>query len=793
MIAVVLVSHSKALAEALAQLVAQMVGPDFPVAVAAGVGDDFAELGTDAVHISEVLRPFCLGDGAVVLMDLGSAVLSAQTALELLEAEDVSVGNIRLVAAPLVEAALAASVAANAGAGLDAVAAEAMAALAPKLDQLGVSPPPPAAAAPVISGGIEIETEIANPDGLHARPAAALVQTMAGFAADITIENVSSGRGPASVRSLTAVALIQARRGDCVRFRLNGSDAGAAAERLRALIADHFGEAALVANPPAAAQPQPPADGMTGVSEGLALGRVLPLAAALPAAATYTPGTPEQELAKLEAALSQVAEQLRHPVGLDAATAAIFAAQALILEDPAVLEPVRSRILSGEASAAEAWHQAAHAVADQYAALDDAYLQARAADLRDIAGRVLRALSGDSAPGIIAPEPPAILLVDELLPSEALACRPGAVLGILARRGSPTAHAAILIRGLGIPMIVGVPPERVAGAAEIAMDGAEARLWIDPSQQDRTAIAARQAAQQEALAADRAAAALPARTRDGSVIEVLANVANAADAQAARADSADGVGLLRTEFAYQSFAAVPSEDQQAAALTAIVAPLGDGPLVIRTPDIGADKPAPYMPPRHEQNPFLGVRGLRLSLRDPDFFASNLCAILRAGLGRDLWIMLPMVTLPDEVTQARALLDAAHESLQARAIPHAWPVRLGMMVEVPAAALTIDSFLDKVDFLSVGTNDLTQYLLAAERGNADLTRFQDATHPAVLRVLEDLSRRADAAGCHLSVCGDAASDPAAALLLAQAGIRSFSVRPNRVAPLKARIRDWMLER
>ncbi|MGE5517413.1 MAG: phosphoenolpyruvate--protein phosphotransferase [Bacteroidota bacterium] len=791
MIAVVLVSHSKPLALALSELVAQMVGPDFPVAVAAGIGDDFAELGTDAVHISEVLRPFCLGDGAVVLMDLGSAVLSAQTALELLEAEEVPVANIRLVAAPLVEAALAASVTAKAGAGLDAVAAEAMAALAPKQEQLGVAPPPPSVAAPVAGDGIDIETEIANPDGLHARPAAALVQALAGFAADITIENLTSERGPASVRSLTAVALVQARRGDRVRFHLHGPDAAPAAVRLRALIADHFGEAALVAKPCVSPLPEAAPDRMTGVSEGVALGRVLPLADALPVAARYRPGTPDEEIARLETALAQVAAQLRHAGGLDAATAAIFAAQALILEDPAVLEPVRRRVLSGEASALDAWQQAAHAVADQYAALDDAYLRARAADLRDIAGRVARALSGDSAPAAIAPFPPAILLVDELLPSEALACRPGAVLGILARRGSSTAHAAILIRGLGIPMIVGIAPERVASAAEIGMDGGEARLWIDPSPQDRAAIAARQAAQQQALAADRAATALPVRSRDGTAFEVLANVASAADAQAARADGADGVGLLRTEFAYQAFAAVPSEDQQTDALAHILAPLGDGPVVVRTPDIGADKPAPYMPPRHEENPFLGVRGLRLSLRDTDFFASNLRAILRAGLGRDLWIMLPMVTLPNEVVQARALLTAAHVSLQARAVPHAWPVRLGIMVEVPAAALTIESFLDKVDFLSVGTNDLTQYLLAAERGNADLAQLQDATHPAVLQVLEDLCRRADAAGCHLSVCGDAASDPAAAALLARAGVRSFSVRPNRIAPLKARIREWTL--
>lgn len=798
MVGIVLVSHSKALAAALSDLVAQMVGPDFPVAVAAGVGDDFAELGTDAVHIAEVLRPFCNGDGAVVLMDLGSAVLSAQTALELLEADDVPdvAAKIRLVAAPLVEAAVAASVIAKAGAGLDEVVAEAMTALVPKLEQLGGDAPavvaPPVTSAPD-GPAIEIETEIANPHGLHARPAATLVQALAGFAADIAIDNLSNRRGPAMARSLTAVGLLQARRGDRLRFTLRGADAAAAAERLRALIAGHFGEADLVGQGRAEAiAPEPETNGApVGVSEGVALGRVLPMAAAVPVPANYQPGNPGEELARLNAALARVAGELRRPIGLDAKTAAIFAAQALMLEDPALLDPVRTRVQAGAASALAAWRDAAHAVAEQYAAMDDPYLRARAADLRDIAGRVMRALAGESAQAVIVPDPPAILLTDELLPSEAMACRPGAVLGILARRGSATAHAAILARGLGIPMVVGAPLDRIAGAAEIGMDGASGEIWIDPTAAERDMIAVRRAALEQAREADRAAGTLPAITRDGVAIEILANIVNAADAAAATENGAEGVGLLRTEFAYLSFRQLPSEDEQCAALADILAPLGDGPVVVRTPDIGADKPAPYLSLQPEQNPFLGVRGLRLSLRDPDFFASNLRAILRAGLGRDIWIMLPMVTLPEEVDRARALLVRAHDELAARKVPHAWPVRLGMMVEVPAAALTIERFLGKVDFLSIGTNDLTQYLLAAERGNSALADMQDATHPAVLRVIRDLCRRADAAGCHVSVCGDAASNPAAAAMLIGAGLRSLSVRPNQVTTIKARIREWSL--
>lgn len=799
MIGIVLVSHSKALANAIRDLVMQMVGPDFPIVAAAGVGDDFAEIGTDAVHIAEVLQPFCAGDGAVVLMDLGSAVLSAQTALELLTAEggDTVADKIRLVPAPMVEAAVAASVQAQAGAGLDAVAAEAMAALAPKQAQLEEAEPADLSVSPPVGGdgtSWDIETVIENPHGLHARPAAALVQAMAVFQADMVLRNMTTGRGPGSLRSLTSVTLVQARKGDRVRFSLQGVDAEIAAERLRQLIASHFGEADLIhAGAVETPMPAAVADRPVGASEGLAVGRLLPLSAALPEAPEYEPGTPAEELVRLEAALTRVAADLRHPIGLDSKTAAIFAAQALVLEDPALLEPVRACLRDGAVSAVAAWRRESLAVADAYAALEAPYLRARAADLRDIAGRVTQVLAGDLQPMRIAPDPPAILLTEELLPSQALACQPGAVLGVISRHGSPTAHAAILLSSLGIPMVVGAGHISVdlAAARSVGLDGTSGEIWIDPSPQQIAEIKARQRLLRETRAAHDAASHLPAITTDGQSIEVLGNVGTAADARAVHDNGAEGVGLLRTEFAYMAFQQMPSEDEQTQALAAVLAPLplDCGPVVVRTPDIGADKPAAYLPTKAELNPFLGVRGIRLSLRHLDFFASNLRAILRAGLGRDLWIMLPMVTVAAEMQESRRLLEQAHEVLQKQGIAHAWPVRLGMMVEVPAAALQAEGFIGCADFFSIGTNDLTQYLLASERGNSDMIRLQDAAHPAILRVIRDLCAQADAGQRHVSVCGDAASDPVTAALLIGAGIRSLSVRSNRIASLKAHIRQW----
>ena len=742
MVGIVLVSHSKALALAIQELVRQMVGPDFPIVIAAGVGDDHEEIGTDAVYIAEVLKPFCAGDGAVVLMDLGSAVLSAQTALELLEAEEIPdfAEKIRLCAAPIVEAAVSASVQAKAGADLDSVIAEAMLALIPKASQLGVDipvPAPEAPAAPAEEGEVlTFNVVIENPHGLHARPAATLVQSVSRFQSDVRLTNLTAERGPTSARSLTGVGLLQARKGDTVRFDIQGKDAQDAARTLRELAKIRFGESEESADLPEEKTAVVNHEGGVPASEGIAVGRPMLLADALPALVDKEMGTPEQEQRKLDGALQQVAAEMRN-TGVDRATAAILAAQALMLSDPALLEPVYARLAAGGISALAAWRKESLAVADAYAAMEDPYLQARAADLRDIAGRVSRVLAGVSQNARIAPNPPAILLTDELLPSEAMACDPQSVLGILARSGSPTAHAAIIVRTLGIPMVVGaqsVDPRLLQSVALLAIDGTTGNVWVDPEESVRKTIEANRQAFLDERAAFEKAKNEPAITRDGQSVEVLANVGNAIDARAARDNGAEGVGLLRTEFVYLSYQDMPTEDQQTESLAAVLANLGKGPVVVRTPDIGADKPLAFIDQANEHNPFLGVRGLRLSFRHPEFFSSNLRAILRAGLGKDLWIMFPMVTSPEEMEKARGFAETAHRDLEALGTPHCWPVRLGMMVEVPAAALMAERFIPKADFFSIGTNDLTQYILAAERGNGDLQVLQDTAHPAVLRAI-----------------------------------------------------------
>jgi phosphocarrier protein FPr len=811
MVGIVLVSHSKKLAIALRELVLQMVGPDFPIAIAAGVGEDFSELGTDAVHISEVLQPFLDGDGAVVLMDLGSAVLSAQTALELLDTSVVAdpTTKLRLIPAPIVEAAVSAAVQASVGATLDEVVREARAALAPKQAQLETeaeaSAVPPAATgtkadapAPNIPV-VEFDVVIENPHGLHARPAATLVQFANRFQSDVQLTNQTTHRGPSSARSLSSVSLLQARKGDSIRFRVQGSDADDASGQLKQLAAARFGEAAepepSPSAPPRTSTSRPESSGAPqgiGASEGIAIGRALALNAALPLPEDSEPASPEEELHSLNVALAQVAKDMGSEAGSHGVAAEILAAQKLILSDPVLLDSVRSKISSDHLSAGRAWREETAKLADSYAAMEDEYMRARAADVKDISVRVLRTIAGESQGAKIQPEPPAILITGELLPSEAIACDPKHVLGVLASAGSATAHAAILMRTLGIPMVVGasgITSEALGPDAVVAIDGTTGEVWINPPAAELQSIQSRQQALQQQRAALEGAKHEPAFTLDQQRIEVLANVGNVADAVQSKDNGAEGVGLLRTEFVYLAHKQMPTEDQQTASLAAVLAGLGAGPVVIRTPDVGADKPLPYLSAPEEHNPFLGVRGLRLSFRHPEFFRSNLRAILRAGISHDVWIMFPMVTSPEEMQQARLFAEQAHASLQQDGVPHRWPVKLGMMVEVPSAALLADRFARVADFFSIGTNDLTQYVLATERGNADLAALQDTAHPAVLRTIQHICQEADAADCHVSVCGDAASDPVAAALMVGAGVRSLSVRPNQVAAIKAQVRRY----
>jgi len=784
-VALVLVSHSYALAAATRQLVLQMAGPDLKIGVAAGIGDNWSQLGTDAVHVAEILGELRNPEGILVLMDLGSAVLSAQTALELLEPEDQK--RIRLSAAPFVEGAVVAGVQAYAGSTLDEVIGELDRALAAKREQVGTvqsSLAPNTIVKPEDAEYSETFLNITNEHGLHARPAAELVTLAGKYSGEIEVTNMSSGAGPASARSITSVALLQVSNGDQIRIRAWGPEREDALAAIAKLAKDGFGEGG--------GQATGQLERQRGVSAspGIVIGPLLYIEPLTPTPSAEPPQSPPEECWKLREAIARATMRLAEPVPGNVAVNAIRAAQSAVLNDPVLLQKSEALLASGQGSAFTAWARVCDEVVESYRAMKDRYLRERAADIRDVKQMVLQEIQSSGARSFTSPKQPCILFIHELLPSEAALCAGSRVLGVIAREGSPTSHAAILLRSAGIPMVTGVDWITPSDTAKLAaIDGSSGEVWIDPPQDVLQHL--RKGQQQRAEFEQQAmrSTAEPAITRDGVPIDLMANVSSVADAELAARYCADGIGLLRTELLFSSMAAVSEADQ----ICAIRQALGTvaGPLLVRTLDVGGDKPLPTLKCEPEANPFLGVRGLRLTLRNASFFRQHLSAILQAGQGRDLWIMFPMVSTVREIEQTRNLVLEVHAELAGRETSHAWPVKLGCMIEVPSAALLAERLARELHFFSIGTNDLTQYTLAAERGNASLSHLQDALHPAVLQLVDRVVHGARTMSRHVSICGEAAADPAAAAIFLGLGVRCLSVAPTLVPQTKAWVRGLRL--
>ena len=510
------------------------------------------------------------------------------------------------------------------------------------------------------------------------------------------------------------------------------------------------------------------------------------------ARAERTAGDPAAERAALQAAIEAAAEALRDLAqGAGVQAAGILELQVAFLEDEVLAEPAYAAIEQG-VPAQQAWAAALDVEIAGYEASEDEYFRARAADLHDIRERVLGLLHGGGGAEPAGAVPAgAIWLAPDITPSRFLAfdwARGGA---IALTGGSPTSHVAMLARARGVPMVVGL--QATAGEtgglhlAPAVLDARSGELVVHPGAAARANF--EQAARSYAESAGRAAAHLHAAacTADGTRIRVLLNVAEPADLETLDPSICDGIGLVRTEFLFERHGGQPDEATQVACYERILEWAAGRPVTFRTLDAGGDKPIPGLTIDGESNPFLGVRGLRLSLLRPGVFRRQLRALARAAAsapaGAEVKLMLPMVTLAAELTHARAILDDEIAGLAAAAIAHRRPA-LGIMVEVPAAALAIDTF--DAEFLSIGSNDLVQYLAAAGRDNAAVAGLADPLQPAVLRVLAQVCRHAAASGIEASLCGDAAGDPRAVPALLHAGLRVLSVAAPAVAQVKAAI-------
>ncbi|TCS13264.1 phosphoenolpyruvate--protein phosphotransferase [Caulobacter sp. BK020] len=650
----------------------------------------------------------------------------------------------------------------------------------------------------VAEGEVSREVIVPLQHGVHARPAARIAETARKFASEVALVAVNRR---ASAKSPVGVMSLAIRHGDRISVVASGPDADFAVAAVVELIEGGMGEGA--APPPAAApaavveavRVAPPSEPglLRGVmaAPGLAIGQAVRFVSSDIAVVEAGAGA-GVERAALESALAQVRARIEQAaaqsaLGGDTARKAILGAHLAFLEDPELTASAHRLIAEGK-SAGFAWRRAVGGYVEALRGLGDRRLAERVDDLIDLERQVLRALSGEEDEARALP-PGAILLADELLPSQLMGVEAGQVAGFCTAKGGPTSHVAILAAAMGIPAIVAAGPGvlDVTEGASLILDAENGTLRVGPDAGQladaQTAIAARH----ERKAAAKAAAHQESRTADGTRIEVFGNVGSLNDALAAAANGAEGSGLLRTEFLFLERETPPDEDEQARQYQAIASALDGRPLIIRTLDVGGDKAAPYLPIPAEENPALGLRGVRVSLWRPHLLKTQLRAILRVKPLGQCRIMVPMIASLDELRAVRAVLEEAKRELEITE-----RVELGVMIETPAAAVTADLLAAEADFLSVGTNDLTQYVLAMDRGNPELAARIDALHPAVLRMIAQTCAGAAKHHRWVGVCGGLASDLVAVPVLVGLGVTELSATAATVPEVKALVRALNVE-
>lgn len=532
-----------------------------------------------------------------------------------------------------------------------------------------------------------------------------------------------------------------------------------------------------------------------GASRGIGIGPIFQYRTTKIEFETCNVDDPEAELTRVRAAVPVARAQLEgvyEHAQNDPSTQAeaeIFQAQLMMLEDPDFWLQVEGQISGERTNAEAAISNVAKTYAEMLRAMDNEYFAARAADVYDVANRVLKILLGISDSPTTGLMQPSIIVAEDLTPSDTILIDKSLVIGFCTVVGSATSHTAILARGLGLPAVAGAGEEIVGihNGVMAVINGNDGKLIIDPDpatiQKFETRLKAAAEIKENALKL----ANEPAVTLDGLHVEVVANIGNVEGAIQSLKFGAEGVGLLRTEFLYLERRNLPSEEEQCTAYREIFEPFGSMPVVLRTLDIGGDKELPYMDMPKEMNPFLGLRALRLCLANPDLFKTQLRAALRAAEGRNVKIMFPMVATLAEIRLARAALEECRQELAAKGKTFADDIEVGIMVEIPAAAVSADRLAREVDFFSIGTNDLSQYTMAADRTNSAVAGLTSAFQPAVLRLIHQVIQAAHAHGKWVGMCGELAGEPLAAPLLVGMGLDEFSMSAPMIPVIKQILR------
>ena len=619
--------------------------------------------------------------------------------------------------------------------------------------------------------------------GFHARPAAQVAAALRPLEAEVAI--VAHGRR-ANARSPAALMSLGVRSGDVVEARAAGRDAPRALEILAQMMQP--GESAPAPHARAPSSRRAPEDARRLLASiacpGIAVGTAVQWTRSDVVVSEKSAGATE-EMRSLRGAIADVAAHLVAAAAkLEGEERAILVAHGELVRDPDILGRADEAIGHGR-SAGAAWRAATQATIESLDALADERMRERAADLRDLEGQVLRVLAGESAAAVRELPVDAIVLADELLPSQLLGLDRARLAAVCTARGGATSHVALMASAMGIPALVAAGDALLAipeGTA-LVVDANRGYLLVDATVDELAAsrrVFAERAAE-EALEREHAGA--PCSTSDGVAIRVYANLGALAETAPALKQGAEGCGLLRTEFLFTDRREAPDESEQARIYQGIADALDGRTLTIRTLDFGGDKPLAYLPLPHEANPALGLRGLRTSLRHPDLLRTQLRAVLRVAPAGQCRILLPMVTELSEIASVRALLEDERRALGAASMP-----ALGVMIETPASALLADQLVREADFLSIGTNDLSQYALAMDRGHPDLGARLDALHPAVLRLVAHVADAGREAQREVAVCGALGADPVAIPILVGLGVLEISAVPASIPRIKRIVRS-----
>lgn len=667
-----------------------------------------------------------------------------------------------------------------------------------------------------VLSGVELDSPMPPPDnlaeysqqasvivpgsiGLHARPASVFADCAGSFASDVL---VNCDNRYANGKSMASLLKLGAKGGDTIIILVAGEDAAEALRTLEQLVLAGLNEDDENHDP--SVKPELPAGQLIDWKpvETELFCRGAAASPGLAAAGAFQPGRqefsyvtetsdPDADIKKFREALNTATDELDKLVddvsrasGKNCAQAAIFRAHRVILNDPEIQQAVEKSILQGS-SAAAAWDRCCTQQANELAAHSDIRQAERAADYRDVGQRVLGILVGQSRQLVLPENGSYILVAEDLSPSDTAGLDPKRVAGICTAAGGPTSHTAITARSLGIPAVVACGREvlDLSNGTALVVNGYAGWCCSGLGQEDLRQLQLLQKSlqlEEEQQRNDRFTAAL---TGDGTRMPVWANIANVSQAEAALEYGAEGVGLLRSEFLFLERTAAPTEEEQYAVYRNIAEMLAGSPLIIRTLDIGGDKQVPYLENQYtEDNPFLGIRGIRLCLQNQDMFRTQLRALYRASRYGDLRIMLPMITTLEDLREARAICQEVCAEVGGNEVP------VGIMIEVPSAVLMADEFAAEADFFSIGTNDLTQYTLAMDRLHPQLSSRADGLHPAVLRMIKLSSEAARRHDIPCGVCGGLASDPSGAVLLVGMGIDELSVDGPMIPKIKAAIRS-----